>query len=165
MSEIDTVVRAVGELKADAARAQRHSGLRASLRRWRPGTPVPLEAVAFAVHLEADIGAPAERLWPLWTALALAAELAEQQADGRALGESLHEAGLSEMRLERLLRATGGTLLGEARRAGRMLAAKNTSVDVVALARLLFNPTDEPRLRVAQSYYRAERASQEPENA
>lgn len=76
----------------------------------------------------------------------------------RPLGAVLHEAGLSEQRLARLLAARGASRDDALERAIRMIARKTTGLSVVDLARAVFWPEDASPL--ARAYYKQSDHSQ-----
>lgn len=142
-------------------------GDRAALRRSDPGRPPP----AFWRLLDAVIeprwplpGDPAardraERAWAVvLNTLAIGQGLHRSDA---WLGKSLLTAGLSELRLTRLLEATGDALHDEVRVVARYLAARGQPASWVELASLVLYPrgerADEVRRNIARSYFAAER--------
>jgi CRISPR system Cascade subunit CasB len=78
---------------------------------------------------------------------------------GHSAGEALAEAGFSELRFDRLLRATGDRLHDGLRAAGHFLASKGEHVDWTDLARLALSEGSEQaepaRRALARTYYRA----------
>jgi CRISPR system Cascade subunit CasB len=98
----------------------------------------------------------AERRWAaFFNAAALVA--GPNTRGGVQLGQALYEAGFSELRFVRLLRANGDALFHEIRGAARFLAAKGQSVDIYGFARLLFSDTtvgrEAVRRDIARTYY------------
>lgn len=94
-----------------------------------------------------------------WSAVLSAMALAKGlHARGRRPGVALAEAGLSELRLSRLLEARGERLLGEIRSLGRLLNAKAVTVDWSDVAWLVFGQDSDrhesSRRNVARDYYR-----------
>lgn len=81
------------------------------------------------------------------------------------LGRALAEAGWSELRLTRLLRAEGEALETEVRRLAQYLGSKSERADWTGIARLLFYQSGqiaaEIRLEIARTYYRTLYAQQE----
>lgn len=152
MSIVDLSRAALGRFKATAGLGPSRG--RIALRRMRPGTIPPLEAIALVVSLGGHVdGKPAE-VRKTFDALQLCALLADQ--DGKAhLGQALHEAGVSELRLERLLRARPDQVAEQLRAVARQLRAKGTPVRVLDLIWLLVREDEESRMKIAQSYYRA----------
>ena len=76
---------------------------------------------------------------------------------GRALGTALAAAGFSEVRLSRLLRASGPGLRTEVRLAARYLGSKAEPSNHAELASLVLghgDPEDRTRRRIARNYYR-----------
>lgn len=98
----------------------------------------------------------AERRWAaIASGMAVTAGL---HRAGRRAGAALAEAGYSELRLERLLRAQGDQLLVEVRGAARFLAAKAVELDWAELAALVLADPDEPsgdavRRGLARAYF------------
>lgn len=100
----------------------------------------------------------AERRWAvLLNAMALGADLHAPRAP---LGRALAQAGYSDLRFVRLLRARGSAFADAARSAARYLAAKATPFDFRDFARLVLSEgrADEEtvRRRIARTYYQAE---------
>ena len=77
------------------------------------------------------------------------------------------EAQVSELRLNRLLRASGEALFDEVRRITRQLVSRGAAVDATDLARLILSDgrSDElsVRQRIANDYYRQLYRQQEKE--
>lgn len=136
----------------------RPSPARIALRRMRPGTLPPLEAVALVVALGGNVDGPTERVQKAFDALQLCALLADQDVPNAYLGEALEAAGVSELRLERLLRARPEQVADQLRAVARHLRAQNTPVRVRDLIRLLVSDDQALRMTIAQSYYRAANA-------
>lgn len=96
-----------------------------------------------------------ERQWAtIVSALAVSAGL---HSSRRSFGAALAEAGYSELRLTRLLRAHGATLPAEVRAATAFLSSKAVPFDGVDLAALVLSdggPSEEVvRRNVAKGYY------------
>lgn len=76
----------------------------------------------------------------------------------RKAGEALAEAGYSELRFERLLRASGEQLFQEVRSAARFLASKAMELDWTDLAALVLSAdgpgAEQVRRGLARSFYR-----------
>lgn len=94
-----------------------------------------------------------------WAAVLVGfAELQDLHHVGRRLGAALHEAGLSEARFVRLLRADRELLIDELPTLARYLAAKGVPADWVDAARLLLGENEEVaerhRRALARDYYR-----------
>jgi CRISPR system Cascade subunit CasB len=81
--------------------------------------------------------------------------------DGRhPLGRALHEAGVSDLRVSRLLAAPPAERRRALLRLARMLARTELRFDLRALARLMLFDTVEPeKRRLARDYYAAEAAA------
>lgn len=94
--------------------------------------------------------------WP--AILQIAAVLEGLHARERRLGVALAEAGLSELRFERLMRADGERLADEALKAARLLASKGVSADIASFANLIRHDGDERgeeiRRRLSRDYFR-----------
>lgn len=91
-----------------------------------------------------------------WAAVIVAlAHLGELHRPGRWLGQALVEAGFSEPRFVRLLRADEERLLDELPALARFLAAKGVAADFADAARLLLDRqhAEEVRRSLARSYY------------
>lgn len=132
-----------------------HPGDRAALRRLDPLAPAGTAFTRAAMIWEGDDqdlrGFDVVRVAALAQAIALLGD------DARNLGALLAEAGFSDARLERLLRADAQALPDLAVSAARFLAAKGLGVHAEDLADLLFAPDDrqaEVRLNIARSYFR-----------
>lgn len=102
-----------------------------------------------------------EKRWAVvLSALAL---LSGQHARGVSLGRALASAGVSELRVERLLRAHDDALLDLIRPLAHQLASKGTSFDQATLADLVISDgtkrEDSVRRAIARDFYRAESAA------
>lgn len=97
----------------------------------------------------------AERRWAV--ILQAMATLSGLHRPGRKLGAALVEAGFSELRFSRLLRADGDALADEVRTAAAFLAAKAEPVDLADLAELVLTTKPDRvealRRRLARGYY------------
>lgn len=105
-----------------------------------------------------DGGSSREEVEVRWAAiLNVLARLGPLHRPGRRLGRALAACGFSELRLARLLRASGEPLVHESLMAGRFLAAKGEPADVTDLARLILSDgrSDADRVRrwIARDYY------------
>lgn len=123
----------------------------AALRRWEPGELPSMEAVKWAVVSGCD---PEDER--ALAALQAVAFLFPQHDPKAQVGKALYEAGLSPMRLERLLSAPEDALPHQFRQVVLRLARAGTPVDVCRLADLLHHDDTRLRIRVAESFYRAE---------
>ncbi len=160
-SEAPSLNRLVGLLARAIARALPPGDV-AALRRMAPhdlATPAFWKLAGTVLEGEFRGEGPGvegrERNWAMVTsALAITSGL---HAPGRGLGAALAEAGLSELRLTRLLRAHGDALWAEVRMVAAYLASKAKPFDAADLARLVLSddgPSEEPvRRRVAKSYF------------
>lgn len=154
----------VGRIAGAIERGELSPGDVASLRRLEPHDP---SASAFwrvcALFLEPAAALPAndplradaEKRWAgILNALAI---LQGCHRPGTPLGSALAEAGYSELRFSRLLRARDDVLLDEIRSGARFLASKAQPADLTDLARLVLSDgrADEEtvRRRIARSYY------------
>ena len=107
--------------------------------------------------LSAGEGARAERE-TRWAAIVSAlANLGDLHRPGLRLGHSLVDAGFSELRFARLLRADSERLIDEIPALARFLSAKGVPADFADAARLLLSEgrRDEEsiRRRIARDYY------------
>lgn len=97
----------------------------------------------------------AEQRWAV--VLSAMAYMQDQHSHGRKLGDALAVAGYSELRLTRLLRATGETLRNLTRGMTLFLVAKGEPFDLLDLARLIFSDdkswSESFRRQIARSYY------------
>ena len=122
---------------------------------WRIVTRTlePLGLIASGERREHD-----EQRW----AVVLAA-LDGQHVRGVRLGRALAEAGVSELRVERLLRAQDDALLALVRPLAHQLASKGTKFDQVGLVELVLSDgaPDKDRVRraIGRDFYRAEGAA------
>jgi CRISPR system Cascade subunit CasB len=148
------------------------AGERAELRRLEPtgdpGSPAFWRLMAQYVPEVMDATKPwrdhdARRWATLVSAVVLLGEASEPPA---SLGVALAEAGMSEARLTRLLRADSDKLLHELRRVARFLATKGRAVRHLDFARLLFisNPNKAESLRrdIARGYFSTLHAQNAP---
>ena len=134
----------------------------ADLRRLSPGDPSAPAFWRMAGTLLADelrgegsARSESERRWA--AILSGMASTRGLHRPGRRAGEALAEAGYSELRFVRLLRARDVQLLGELRGAARYLDAKAVAFDWRDLVLLVLSEgrTDEEevRRRIARSYF------------
>jgi len=145
------------------------SGERAELRRI--STSQPFTPVLWRVLLDLDRSdAPRwisqsewERRWA--TLLMCMAHCPGLHDYGIPFGRGLAEAGWSELRFTRLLRAEGDGLETRLRRVAQYLSSNMQPVDWTDVARLLFyqsgQTSEEIRLGIAREYYRALHIQQE----
>lgn len=140
------------------------NGDRAELRRIAPEAPITPALWKVLLLLEeagAQVGVGDERSWAtLLMGMAFCVSPHENLHDyGTPLGRALADAGWSELRFVRLLRARGETLDVHVRRVAQYLASKSQSADWAHVADLLFyqggDVAEEIRLGIARSYYRA----------
>jgi CRISPR system Cascade subunit CasB len=133
----------------------------AQLRRLDPDDPANFTfwrvMTLYAPHELARPGDDHERRWKL--VLWALATLNGLHDPHKPLGGALGEAGFSELRLSRLLRAEDDTLAPEIRSATRYLASKGKPSDLLDFARLVLSPegpqADKVRRRVAATYFSA----------
>ncbi len=126
-----------------------------------PGTPAFWKLMVSCVgedgiHLTGENNRDAaEQQWAI--VLSAMAHMQKQHSQVRKLGDALAEAGYSELRLTRLLRATGETLRNLARGMTLYLVAKGEPFDLLDLARLIFSDgkswSESFRRQIARSYY------------
>lgn len=117
--------------------------------------------------------ARAETLRPWIVILRAMAELAGLHRPGIRLGEALQQAGVSEMRLVRLLRAEGPDLGEQIRPLTHQLRSAGIGVDVRDLAELVLSDatgargrdtwSETARRRIASAYFRSETSSEPSE--
>lgn len=137
-------------------------GERADLRRGDPDDPgSPAFWRIVVTHLAPrgfiDLEAPSNRALSQWVViLGSLAELEGLHNPRARLGRALAEAGYSELRLTRLLRAEGGQLLDAVRQMVHFLSAKGTDVDVAEIARLVLFDGAWIRRSIASHYYAAQ---------
>ncbi len=142
------------------------SGEQADLRRLAPHEPAsPTFYKIAALFLEPNGFLPSGEPFRLkseqkWACiLAGIALLQGLHEPNRNLGTALAEAGYSELRFVRLLRAQGESLFEAVRGAVRYLASKGAPVDVADFANLLLSEgldhAEEARRTIARSYYSA----------
>lgn len=102
-----------------------------------------------------------EKRWAV--VLAALAALDGQHARGIPLGRGLAEAGVSELRVERLLRAHDDALLALVRPLAHQLASKGTKFDQLGLVELVLSDgaphEDLVRRAIGRDFYRAEGAA------
>lgn len=160
MSHYDVFKKALGQFGHEGL-SEHLKGESAALRRWRPGRTPDLRATAYALSLGGHLlGDSRDKLL---TALHIAAQLASQHQGEARTGEALHKADVSEARLNRLLTARDGQLLGELMRVTGTIRAKGVAIDARPLALLAL--TDEPskveelRMKLATSYYRTQHSA------
>lgn len=129
----------------------------ASLRRLRADALDPLTLWRNLVRWGVDPRGDAEVAG--WAdTLALLASAPEVHQRGRHLGQALAEAGVSEARLLRLLRAEGDAFAAQARSVLHLLASSGESADLSFLAELRFALSPQRRehicRNIASNYYR-----------
>lgn len=151
----------VGELMNELAKvvSELTPGDRAELRRGDPDDPgspafwrIAISRLAPRKYI--DLESPNSRSLSQWVViLGALAQLEGLHSPRRNLGRALAEAGFSELRLTRLLRAEDGQLLGLVRQAVHFLAAKGQEVDVADLARLILYRGPKIRRSIASQYF------------
>jgi len=108
--------------------------------------------------------------WRRWTLIAHGMALAGH-APGRGLGEQLHQAGVAESRVTKLLTSRGEAFRQLLPRVLRLVASKETAPNWYQLGTLILcegrdEAQAEPiRLSIASDYYRAKRRSAEEQAA
>lgn len=136
----------------------------ADLRRLDPNAPYrPAFWKVAARYLEHEIplgGEARDEMERRWAAiLSGMAQTQKFHQPGRRLGQALAEAGLSELRLTRLLRARGEKLLDELRGVVRVLASKGQAFDWTHLANLVlsegYKHEEKVRRQIARDYFYA----------
>ena len=143
------------------------NGDRAELRRISPDRPFTpaLWKVLLALEGEgAEVGVGDGQRERHWATLLMGMAFCVSPHEnlhryGVPLGKALGEAGWTELRFVRLLRADGAALDVHIRRVAQYLASKSQSANWADVAYLLFTQSsgraDEVRLSIARSYYRA----------
>ena len=138
---------------------------RAELRRVNPKALPPASywhALARLIEPRhsAPEGEPARAAWEQRWATVLAGMAIVEHAPDLAPGQALAETGFHELRLRRLLRATGDRLADELLSAARFLGAKGARLNWREAARLVhYDPQDLPdwadqiRRRIARDYF------------
>ncbi|HEX7119850.1 MAG TPA: type I-E CRISPR-associated protein Cse2/CasB [Longimicrobiales bacterium] len=135
-------------------------GEAAELRRLKPENPAaPAFWRVLAHYVAPQFGRPLtedeERRWAV--ILNAMAYLVRLHAPGERLGIALSQAGFSELRFTRLLRAEGDRLEDTVRNTARFLASKGRSANLVDLARLVLSDgrKDAERVRrnIARDYF------------
>lgn len=102
-----------------------------------------------------------------WIAiLALIADLHALHAPNRPIGAALREAGVSELRLLKLLRSSGRELRYHLRATSKLVATRGQRSDLNDWAELILNDSASSgrslRRSVARAYYRPERNDNDP---
>ncbi len=164
VSRSSRVRQVVAELARDIAVVM-SAGDVAELRRMRPGDPAcPAFWKLLTARIEPALGLPAggrrrlelERRWSV--ILAALATLDGLHAPGRPLGRALAEAGLTELRLNRLLVARSEGLHDALRTVCHQLSSTAQPADLAELALLVLSEgeRDEELVRraVARHYFR-----------
>lgn len=128
-----------------------------------PYTPALWKLLLSRVPEQHRRGNESERRWAiLLMAMAHCAGLHDPKT---AFGAALAEAGWSELRFVRLLRARGDNLDKELRRLAQYLASKKQHANWADAAWLLFvqdgDHAEETRQRIAKSYYTYQYASEQ----
>jgi len=127
-----------------------------------PSSPVFFKLLIVSVEPHVALptaGEPRDRAEQRWAAVLRGlAAMKDLHRPGRPLGKALAEAGLSELRLVRLLRVRGDTLFDEVRACVNYLASKNEGCNLTDVAKLvlLTDPQRAERHRrsIARAYYR-----------
>lgn len=133
----------------------------AALRRMDPAKPAAAFFKLTGVVLVEELGKPAqEELETRWASIIVGlAHLGNLHRSGAGFGRALANAGYSELRFPRLLRADASRLVDEIPTLARFLTAKAVPVDWAGAARLILSAgrSDEEntRRRLAREYYRA----------
>lgn len=140
--------------------ANRGTGELAELRRLKPDDPRGSFFWRVVVtHLDRELPSSGERREDAlrrWAVILRSlAHLDGLHNPGRRFGAALAEAGVSELRLNKLLRASGDGLFAEVRSVTHQLASKGVACDVAGIARLVLGRADEHVIRqaIANDYY------------
>ena len=150
----------IGQIAAELGDAG--TGDLAELRRLKPEDPGgPAFWRIVVIRLDPELPAGGEiretalRRWAV--ILRAVAELNGLHNPGRRFGAALAEAGVSELRLNKLLRASGESLFDQVRTVTHQLATAAAPVDLTGLARLVMSdgqPHEQAvRQTVANDYY------------
>lgn len=154
-----TVGRLAGLMEGDSALS---TGDMAELRRVQPEEPYTPALWKLMEDLDLQ-GRPGwldqEQRETRWAALMMGMAMNAGLHDYDVpLGEALAEAGWSELRFVRLLRATDTRLIEEVRRMAQYLGSKDQPADWTDVGRLLFSQdgdiADTIRRNIARPYYR-----------
>jgi CRISPR type I-E-associated protein CasB/Cse2 len=164
MNPSPTEARSLGLLIAQIAAELSDAGTGdlAELRRLKPedpGGPAFWRVVVTRLDPELPAGGEArETALRRWAVILRAlAALDGLHKPGRRLGAALAEAGVSELRLNKLLRASGEPLFDQVRAVTHQLATAAAPVDLTGLARLVMSdgqPHEQAvRQTIANDYY------------
>ncbi len=161
-TETASLASLVGRIAAELAEAD--TGTLAELHRLTPddpGGPAFWRIVVTRLdpgHLPPGGPGRDEALRRWAVILRATAQLADPRDPGTHLGQALAEAGVSELRLNKLLRASGETLFDAIRSITHQLASKAQPANPIDLARLVLSDgrSDEQsvRQRIANDYYK-----------
>lgn len=136
----------------------------ADLRRmdpWNIRAPGFFKLVGAALESELPPGGPArEKAETRWAAVIVGlAHLGDLHRPGARLGSALVDAGFSEVRFVRLLRADADRLIDEVPALARFLATKGAPADFTAAAHLVLSTgrkdEETTRRQLARDYYSA----------
>lgn len=162
-SDLRSVVNRIAGLLAHGGGGTLTAGDVAALRRMDPRKPAAaffkLASVTLESRPESGSGGADERD-ARWSAIIVGlACLGDLHRPGASLARALIDAGFSELRFARLLRADGDRLLDDIPMLGRYLAAKAAPADWTQAAWLMLSAgrTDEETARrsLARDYYSA----------
>ncbi|MGH2361349.1 MAG: type I-E CRISPR-associated protein Cse2/CasB [bacterium] len=136
----------------------------AALRRMDPRSPAAAFFKLVGLVLDQHIsGAPHARLETetRWAAIIVGlAHLGDLHRRGMRLGRSLVDAGFSELRFDRLLRADADRLIDELPMLARFLSAKGVPADWESASLLILSAgrsdEEDARRRLARDYYGAQ---------
>jgi CRISPR type I-E-associated protein CasB/Cse2 len=170
-SEVASLASLIRQIARDLAEAG--TGERAELRRHKPDDPGgPAFWRIVVSRLEPDYlpggGSARDNALRQWAVILRAiAELDGMHNEGRRLGAALADIQVSELRLNKLLRASGEPLFDEVRTIAHQLATAAVPVDLTGIARLVLSegqPHEQAvRQTIANDYYgeifRAEKES------
>ena len=182
---------AIGTLISHLAKRDADRGALAALRRLDPDNPTApafivllLDAEAEATKRQREAGPDraepgpsnavrggawtiAERDAPVWALIVrgMALTAPDHHATGLRVGTALHQAGISEARVARMLAARGVQFRAHITRVIRQLAQHRQPADWQELARLILaeagviRDLDQRRHRIARAYYGAQHRS------
>ncbi|AWV88250.1 type I-E CRISPR-associated protein Cse2/CasB [Bradymonas sediminis] len=156
-------IAAAFERNAQGQRGGLSNGDMAELRRISPDKPYTPALWRILLDFVPDgwvAGPDRDQKERQWATLLMAMAICAGQHDPyKRLGSALAEAGWSELRFVRLLRARDARLEAEVRRLSQYLSSKGTPANFGDLAQLLFHQDGElaenRRRQIARSYYRA----------
>lgn len=154
--------KAVGTIAAMMTNGNLSTGEMAELRRISPDQPFTpaLWRVLLSLDLDKSPDWYSQETWERrWATLLMGmAHCAGLHDYNISLGQALAEAGWSELRFVKLMRARDETLEKHLRRVAQFLSSKNQQANWTDVARLLFYQSgktgEDIRLSISRNYYR-----------